>query len=154
MDSSHITDRMLIGSIASNPGDYTRAGQARYCFTAQRIYFSNASDPAPEDANNNFIDLPALNPDGSKKLMTAFQRFIKKWPAERQDELERFGARKGWDLAMEHIPGGGALTDDEVAEWRRIVDGRLMNLIHNARKMIEAGPPSTAPAQPTKKEPR
>ena len=102
-----ITDRMLIGAIASNPGDYNKAGQARYCFTAQRIYFSSVKQPAPEDANNNYVDLPALNPDNSKKLTTAFQRFIKRWPEERQAEIEKFGMRKGWDLAMELHYGGG-----------------------------------------------
>ncbi len=135
-----ITDRMLIGAIASNPGDYNGAGQARYCFKDERIYFSSAAEPAPEDANNAYIDLPALNPDGSKKLITAFQRFIKRWPEERQAELERFGQRRGWDLAMELHYGGGALTDEEAAEWREIVDGRLRQLVNEARKMIESGP--------------
>jgi hypothetical protein len=136
-----ITDRMLIGAIASNPGDYNKAGQARYCFTSQRIYFSSAKQPAPEDANNNYVDLPALNPDNSKKLTTAFQRFIKRWPEDRQAEIEKFGMRKGWDLAMELHYGGGALTDEESAEWRQIVDGRLTQLVKDARKLIEAGPP-------------
>lgn len=154
MDSSHITERMLIGTIASNPGDYNRAGQARYCFKSQRIYFSSASDPAPEDDDQQYIDLPALNADGSKKLITAFQRFIKQWPEERQAELERFGMRKGWDLAMEHYHGGGALTDEEVVAWRKIVDGRLGQLVRDARKMIEAGlpEPTTDKPEPTDKK--
>lgn len=136
-----ITDRMLIGAIASNPGDYNKAGQARYCFKAQKIYFSSVKEPAPEDANNNYFDLPSLSPDNSKKLVTAFQRFIKRWPEARQEEIERFGMRKGWELAMELHYGGGALTDAESAEWRQIVEGRLMQLVAEARKQIEAGPP-------------
>lgn len=136
-----ITERMLIGAIASNPGDYNKAGQARYCFTAQKIYFSSATNPAPEDANNTYFDLPALSADTSKKLITAFQRFIKRWPEARQAEIEKFGTRKGWDLAMELHYGGGALSDAESAEWRQIVDGRLNQLVKEARHQIEAGPP-------------
>ncbi|ABX07012.1 MULTISPECIES: hypothetical protein [Herpetosiphon] len=135
-----ITDRMLIGAIASNPGDYEKAGQARYCFTTQTIYFSSAKSPAPEDANNNYFDLPALNADGSKKLVTAFQRYIKRWPEDRQAIIEKFALRRGWELAMELHYGGGALTDQESAEWRKIVDGRLTQLVAAARRYIEAGP--------------
>ena len=134
-----ITDRMLIGAIASNPGDYNKAGQARYCFKSNTIYFSSAADPAPEDENNMYVNLPALDADGSKKLVTAFKRYIKRWPEERQAELEKFGSRRGWDLAMEHFHGGGALTDEEVAEWRQIVDARLNQLVRDAREMIESG---------------
>lgn len=142
-----ITDRMLIGAIASNPGDYEKAGQARYCFKTGRIYFTSAKEPAPEDANNAYFDLPALNADNSKKLIIAFQRFIKRWPEERQNEIERFGTRKGWDLAMELHYGGGALTDKESAEWRQIVDGRLGQLVKEARQRIEAGPDGSKETQ-------
>ncbi len=134
-----ITDRMLIGAIANNPGDYNGAGQARFCFTSQKIYFSSAKKPAPEDANNNFFDLPALNPDGSNKLAIAFQRYIKRWSEERQEQIERFAARRGWELAMELHYGGGALNDEESAEWRVIVDGRLAQLVRQARQHIDAG---------------
>ncbi|HEY1014984.1 MAG TPA: hypothetical protein VGE07_19910 [Herpetosiphonaceae bacterium] len=137
-----ITDRMLIGAIASNPGIYDGAGQARYCFQCQLIYFASAKQPAPEHDSHPSFDLPALNADGSAKLVTAFKRFIKRWSPERQDEIERFGMRKGWELAMELHYGGGALKDEEAAEWKVIVDGRLNQLVIEARKQIEAGPGS------------
>ena len=81
--------------------------------------------------------LPSLNPDGSNILVRAFQRFIARWPKERQEQLDRFASKKGWDMAMELKYGGGALEEDEVAEWQEIVNARLDQLMRKARAQID-----------------
>ncbi|GIV98202.1 MAG: hypothetical protein KatS3mg057_2859 [Herpetosiphonaceae bacterium] len=131
-----VTDRMLIGAIASNPGRYDGAGEARYCRDCETIYFASAKDPATEHGGHQFVLLPALNPDGSGRLAAIFQEFIKRWPAERQEQLETFARRKGWDLAMELHYGGGALTDEETEEWQQVVQGELQRLLAEARQLI------------------
>jgi hypothetical protein len=131
-----ITDRMLMGAIAGNPASFEGAGVYRYCRTCEMIYFTSAKQPELGHEEHQVLDLPALNPDGSGKLVTAFQRFIVRWPQERQDELEKFASRRGWDLAMELKYGGGALDDEEAAEWQEIVNARLDQLAKQARKEI------------------
>jgi hypothetical protein len=131
-----ITDRMLKGAIASNPANYAGDGEYRYSRTRGEIFFSSAKKPHPYD-NEPWIALPALDPDGSNKLNIAFQRYIASWPPARQAELERFAARKGWDMARELKYGGGALEDDEASEWQKIVDARLDQLVRQARALIE-----------------
>src|SRR5690606_32804076 len=123
-----ITDRMLIGAIASNPGVYEGAGEYRCCRTCTAIFFTSAKEPDKEHEGHDTFALPALNPDGSGKLVRAFQRYIERWPQERREQLDRFAARKGWDMAMELKYGGGALEDDEAAEWQEIVNARLAQL--------------------------
>ncbi|MEM8532436.1 MAG: hypothetical protein AAGF95_16450 [Chloroflexota bacterium] len=130
-----ITDRMLIGAIAGNPAAYESAGEYRYCRTEQQIYFTSAQDPHPFDELDWFA-LPSLNPDGSSILSRAFQRFITRWPLERQQELEHFALKKGWDMAMELKYGGGALDDEEASEWQEIINGRLEQLMKQARAEI------------------
>jgi hypothetical protein len=131
-----ITDRMLIGAIASNPGTFAGAGEYRCCRTCQLIFFTSAKRPEPTHDEHDVIALPALNPDGSGKLARAFQRFIERWPTERREQLEKFASRKGWDMAMELKYGGGALEDAEAAEWQEIVNGRLDQLMKQARAEI------------------
>jgi hypothetical protein len=80
--------------------------------------------------------MPSLNPDGSKILERAFQRFITRWTPERQEQLETFARRRGWDMAMELRYGGGALEESEVTEWRVIVDARLEQLVKQARDLL------------------
>jgi hypothetical protein len=69
-------------------------------------------------------------------MTRAFKIFIQRWPEARRDELDRFALRKGWDLAMEHTDGGGALSDEEVAQWREVVEAELRRLVAEARKLI------------------
>ncbi len=133
-----VTDRMLIGAIASNPAKYEGAGEYRYCRTCELIYFTSSSQPDTAHAHHPWLSLPALDPDGSGKLKRAFQRYIERWTPERQAELERFATRKGWDMAMELKYGGGALEDHEATEWQQIVNGRLEQLMRQAREQISA----------------
>jgi hypothetical protein len=131
-----ITDRMLIGAIAGNPGQYEKAGEYRYCRECETIYMDKAAAPDPAHAGHRFVSLPALNPDGSNRMIGIFKEYIKRWTPERQDQLDRFGTRKGWDLAMELHYGGGALTDEETAEWERVVQAELQRLAAEARALI------------------
>jgi hypothetical protein len=131
-----ITDRMLMGSIANNPGAFDGAGEYRCCRTCEQIFFTSAKKHDTTHDQHEWFALPALNPDGSKILERAFQRFIKRWPQERQEQLEKFGLRKGWDMAMELKYGGGALEEHEVAEWQEIVTGRLEQLMKQARAQM------------------
>lgn len=132
-----LTDRMLIGAIANNPAAFDGAGEYRCCRTCEQIYFTSAKTPDPAHDAHDWFSLPSLNPDGSKKLEKAFQRFIQRWPAERQEQLEKFALRKGWDMAMELKYGGGALEEDEAAEWQEIVNGRLDQLMKQAREQLD-----------------
>jgi hypothetical protein len=131
-----ITDRMLIGAIANNPAAFDSAGEYRCCRTCQLIFFTSAKQPDSSHDAHDWFALPSLNPDGSNILVRAFQRFIKRWPAERQEQLERFATKKGWDMAMELKYGGGGLEESEVAEWQEIVSGRLDQLMRQARQQI------------------
>jgi hypothetical protein len=133
-----ITDRMLMGAIAGNPAAFDGAGVYRYCRTCEVIYYTSAKKPDLTHEQHAVIDLPSLNPDGSGKLVTAFQRFIIRWTPERQAELEKFALRRGWDLAMELKYGGGALDDSEAAEWQEILNARLDQLAKQARQEIGA----------------
>ncbi|ABU58727.1 hypothetical protein [Roseiflexus castenholzii] len=137
-----ITDRMLIGAIASNPADFNGAGEYRCCRTCMVIYFTSAKNPDTTHKGHDTFALPALNPDGSGKLVRAFQRYIERWTPERREQLERFAQRKGWDMAMELKYGGGALEDHEAAEWQEIVNARLEQLMRQARQQIETGAPT------------
>lgn len=132
-----VTDRMLMGAIASNPGAFNGAGEYRYSRTSDEIYFTSAANPDTAHADHDTFALPSLNPDGSGKLVKAFQRYIEKWPKERQEELAKFASRRGWDMALELKYGGGALEDHEASEWQEIVNTRLMQLVRQAREMIE-----------------
>jgi hypothetical protein len=127
---------MLIGAIANNPAAFEGAGEYRCCRTCEQVFFTSAKRPDPAHDEHDWFALPSLNPDGSKKLETAFQRFIKRWPQERQEQLEKFALRKGWDMAMELRYGGGALEEAEAAEWQEIVNGRLEQLMHQAREEL------------------
>lgn len=127
------TDRMLTGAIAANPGRYDGAGEYRYCRTCDAIFFTRAAQPDAAHTAHDVVALPALNQDGSERMSRAFQLFIKRWPEQRRDEIERFAGRRGWDLALEHADGGGALTDDEVEQWRTVVDAELRRLVGEAR---------------------
>jgi hypothetical protein len=128
---------MLIGAIANNPAAFDSAGEYRCCRTCEQIYFTSAKKPDATHDTHDWFALPALNPDGSKKLETAFQRFIKRWPEERQEQIEKFALRKGWDMAMELKYGGGALEEAEATEWQEIVNGRLEQLMHQAREQLD-----------------
>lgn len=133
-----ITDRMLMGAIAGNPAAYEGAGEYRCCRTCLAIFYTSAKEPDTAHEGHDWIVLPSLNPDGSGKLVKAFQRFIVRWPQERQEQLDKFALKRGWDLAMELKYGGGALEDAEAAEWQEIVNGRLEQLAKQVRAEIEA----------------
>jgi hypothetical protein len=132
-----ITERMLIGAIASNPAAYEGAGEYRCCRACLAIYFTSAKQPETTHDGHDTFALPALNPDGSGILVRAFQRYVTGWPDERREQIERFAARKGWDMAMELKYGGGALEDDEAAAWQEIVNERLARLARQARAELE-----------------
>ena len=132
-----ITDRMLIGAIANNPAAFDSAGEYRVCRACQQIFYTSAKQPDTSHDAHNWFALPSLNPDGSNILVRAFQRFIKRWPEERQEQLDRFAIKKGWDMAMELKYGGGALDENEVAEWQEIVSARLEQLMRQARAQID-----------------
>jgi hypothetical protein len=132
-----VTDRMLIGAIAGNPAAFEGSGEYRYCRTCEAIFFTSARQHDASHDSHSWFTLPSLNPDGSNILGRAFQRFITRWSPERQEELERFAQKKGWDMAMELKYGGGGLEDHEAAEWQEIVNGRLEQLMKQARKDIE-----------------
>ncbi|HEU5101164.1 MAG TPA: hypothetical protein VFU22_19205 [Roseiflexaceae bacterium] len=131
-----LTDRMLIGAIANNPATFEGAGEYRCCRSCELIFYTSAKQPDTSHDEHNWFALPSLNPDGSKILERAFQRFITRWAPERQEQLETFARRKGWDMAMELKYGGGALEEAEVAEWREIVDARLQQLVKQAREQL------------------
>ena len=134
-----VSERMLIGSIASNPGKYDGPGEYRYSLAHRQIYFSSAAKPDPKDGDAWFA-LPALNPDGSKRMEKAFQQFIKRrWKPSRQRQIEDFAAKKGWDLAMELRYGGGALEDAEATEWQSVVNRELERLAGLVKERIERG---------------
>lgn len=131
------TDKMLMGAIAGNPAKYDGPGEYRYSVTHQEIYFSSAAQPDPKD-NDVWFALPSLNPDGSKRMERAYKQFIKRrWKPSRQQELEDFALKRGWDLAMELKYGGGALEDHEADEWQKVVNRELERLTHHAREQIE-----------------
>jgi hypothetical protein len=133
-----ITDRMLIGAIASNPAAYEGAGEYRCCRTCELVFFTSARAPDTAHDDHDWFTLPALNPDGSNILARAFQRYIKRWPPERQEQLEQFARKKGWDMAMELKYGGGALEEHEAAEWQEIINARLDQLMRQARAQLNA----------------
>ena len=137
-----ITDRMLIGAIANNPAAFDGAGEYRVCRTCQLIFFTSAKQPDTSHETHEWFVLTSLNPDGSNILVRAFQRFIKRWPEERQEQLDRFATKKGWDMAMELKYGGGALEENEVAEWQEIVNARLDQLMRQARDQLESVSPA------------
>lgn len=130
------TERMLIGAIAANPGRFDGAGEYRYCRACDTIFFTRVAKPDATHEAHDSIVLPALNQDGSERMARAFKMFMQRWPVERRDEIERFAQRRGWDLAMEHVDGGGALADDEVGQWRGVVEAELKRLAGEARKQI------------------
>jgi hypothetical protein len=129
---------MITGAIASNPRKYDGPGEYRYSIPHKTIYFSSASNPDPKDGEP-WLPLPSLNPDGSKRMERAFQRFIKRrWRPSRQEQLEDFARKRGWDMAMELKYGGGALEDNEAEEWQYVVNRELERLTHTAREQIDA----------------
>lgn len=131
-----LTDRMLIGAIANNPAAFDGAGEYRCCRTCEQVFFTSAKQPNPAHDDHDWFPLPSLNPDGSNILTRAFQRYIKGWSQERQEQLERFALKKGWDMAMELKYGGGALEDSEATEWQEIVNKRLEQLMRQARAQL------------------
>ena len=131
-----VSDRLLIGAIAGNPGQHEKAGEYRYCRDCDTIYLDSIPKPEPAHAGHRYVTLPALNPDGSNRLSTIFKQFITRWTPERQDQLDRFGTRKGWELAMELHWGGGALSDEEAAEWQTVIQAELQQLLAEARARI------------------
>ena len=131
-----LTDRMLIGAIANNPATFEGAGEYRCCRTCEQIFYTSTKQPDTTHDTHDWFVLPSLNPDGSKILERAFQRFITRWTPERQEQLETFARRKGWDMAMELKYGGGALEEAEVAEWQEIVSARLDQLVKQAREQL------------------
>lgn len=132
-----VTDRMILGAIASNPGNYDGPGVYRYSIPQQTIYFTNRAKPDPKD-REAWFELPALNPDGSKRMEQAFQQFIKRrWLPSRQQELEQFARRAGWDLAMELRDGGGGLSEEEFEEWQIVVKRELDRLTAKVRAQIK-----------------
>ena len=137
-----LTDRMLMGAIANNPAVFDGAGEYRCCRTCEALFYTSASKPDnTHDAHDWFV-MPSLNPDSSKILERAFQRFIRRWTAERQEQLEKFASRKGWDMAMELKYGGGALDDAEATEWQEIINARLEQLLRQARAQLEQKEPA------------
>ncbi len=131
-----VSDRMLLGAIASNPARYDGPGEYRYSIPHKTIYFTSSANPDPKD-EDPWFPLPSLNPDGSKRMERAFQEFIKRrWPPSRQDELDRFALKRGWDLAMELKYGGGALEDHEAEEWQFVVNRELERLTAQVRERI------------------
>lgn len=132
-----ISDRMITGAIASNPSKYEGPGEYRYSVAHRTIYFSSAANPDPKDSEA-WIALPSLNPDGSKRMERAFQRFVKRrWRPSRQKQLEEFARKRGWDMAMELKYGGGALEDHEAEEWQHVVNRELDRLTRVAREQID-----------------
>jgi hypothetical protein len=132
-----LTERMIIGSIANNPANYEGDGEYRYSIPNQELYFTSAADPNPLD-NEPWLALPSLDPDGSKRKEKAFRQFIKRrWVPSRQEELATFARRRGWDLAMELKYGGGALEDEEAAEWQYVIDRELKRLAQKFLGRIE-----------------
>ena len=132
-----MSKRMLIGSIASNPGKYDGPGEYRYSIPHQEIYFTSTAKPDPKDSQPWFA-LPALNPDGSKRMEQAFQQFIGlRWRPSRRRQLEEFALKKGWDLAMELRYGGGALEEEEATEWQFVVNREIDRLAESVMKRIE-----------------
>ena len=132
-----ISRRMLIGSIASNPGNYNGPGEYRYSIPHEEIYFTSDSKPDQKDKEPWFA-LPALNPDGSKRMEQAFKQFIQlRWKPSRQQQLEDFATKKGWDLAMELRYGGGALEDHEATEWQFVVNRELERLADKVLQRIQ-----------------
>lgn len=132
-----VSDRMITGAIASNPRKYDGPGEYRYSVTHKTIYFSSSTKPDPKDSDP-WIALPSLNPDGSKRMERAFQKFIKRrWRPSRQKELEEFAFKRGWDMAMELKYGGGALEDSEAEEWQYVVNRELERLTRLARQEID-----------------
>lgn len=130
------TDRMLTGAIAANPGRYDGAGEYRYCRACDAIFFTRGAQPDTKHDDHSVVALPSLNQDGSDRLSRAFKVFIQRWPETRRDEIERFAQRRGWDLAMEHADGGGELTDQEVAQWRQVIEAELKRLVAESRVLI------------------
>jgi hypothetical protein len=131
-----LTDRMLIGAIANNPAAFEGAGEYRCCRTCEQLFYTSAKQPDTAHDTHDWFAMPSLNPDSSKILERAFQRFIKRWPEERQEQLEKFAQRKGWDMAMELKYGGGGLEEAEVAEWQEIINARLDQLLRQAREQL------------------
>jgi hypothetical protein len=134
-----VTDRMLIGAIAANPASAT-GGEYRYCRTCDVLYFSSPSQPELAHEAHDTVLLPALNPDGHKRMERAFRAFLRRWPLQRQQELTAFAERKGWELAWELKYGGGALEEHESAEWQVVVNNELRRLTAKARAHMQAQP--------------
>ncbi|NJK81801.1 MAG: hypothetical protein HC893_13260 [Chloroflexaceae bacterium] len=132
-----LTNRMLVGAIASNPGRYDGPGEYRYSLSERSIYFSSSAKPDTRD-KGEWVPVPSLNPDGSKRMEHAFRNFIRRrWRPSRQKELEEFARKRGWELAMELKYGGGALEDSEADEWQYVVNRELERLADNFRLQIE-----------------
>jgi hypothetical protein len=131
-----VTDRMLTGAIASNPASFASGGEYRYCRSCDELYFTSSTAPDGRHDGHDSFALPALNPDGQRRMERAFRAFIKRWPEDRQRELEAFAQKKGWDLAWELRYGGGALDDLESAEWQVIVNNELRRLVSRVREQL------------------
>lgn len=133
-----VTDRMLTGAIASNPASFSNGGEYRYCRVCETLFFTSSEQPDPSHDGHATVSMPSLNPDGRKRMERAFRAFIKRWPLERQQELETFAQRKGWDLAWELKYGGGALEEHEQRQWQAVVNNELRRLVSHARAQMHA----------------
>jgi hypothetical protein len=132
-----LTDRMIIGAIANNPANYEGDGAYRYSIPNGTLYFTSAREPDELD-DQPWLPLPALDPDGSRRKERAFKQFIKRrWMPSRQQELEKFARRHGWDLAMELKYGGGALEEHEAEEWQHVINRELERLTKQFREEVD-----------------
>ncbi len=132
------TRRMLKGLIAGNPGNYAGLGEWRYCHSCEEAFFARAGTPEAEHSAHHWSPLPALDPEGQTGLVDLFRRFIREsFSAERQSQLDAFASRNGWEMAYELTDGGGALSQEEVAIWRQVVERRLEGLMDQAETMMD-----------------
>jgi hypothetical protein len=135
-----VTRRLIKGLIAVNPGNYDGLGEWRYCHDCQEPFFSRDSEPASEHEEHCWSTLPALDPEDQAQLAELFRGFLEEaFSPERQEELEAFARRHGWDLAYELEDGGGALTAAEVERWRQVVEAKLEQLVEQAEQIIAEG---------------
>lgn len=132
-----VTDKMLTGAIAANPASFATGGEYRYCRTCDTLFFTRSSQPDTTHEQHDWTTLPALNPDGRSRMERAFRAFIKRWPEQRQRELEAFAQKRGWELAWELKYGGGALEEHESREWQVVVNNELKRLVARARVQMD-----------------
>jgi hypothetical protein len=128
---------MLTGAIASNPAAFEGGGEYRYCRSCDELFLTSARQPDKRHDTHEVLTLPALNPDGRRRMERAFRAFITRWPEGRQREIEAFAEKRGWELAWELRYGGGALDDVESAEWQIVVGNELRRLVKQVRDQLD-----------------